>query len=630
MSRPVLRATAFGLALLLGPVTATAAPLLVEGKQTVYQRVLTRPGAILTTTPDGEVLRLFDPFEPLYVFERTDGWLHVGHVASGAPGGWVAASHVVDWRQNIVAAFTNPANRSRQVIFSDLDGLRAHMNGESVADQHLGLLAAADAGAPPEEAGVISVEPPEHIDIRDNFYIMPILDFVQDFHPLSFQTNIMMQVASLPLNPPEPAAPADDAEDGFDAGVVFVIDTTTSMLPYFDVMRRQVQDMVERIDGSELGKQVDFGVVAFRDDIAGRPDLEYRIREILPLEKRDDQSPVVGALADLREARASTAGFNEDSLSAVAYALDEIDWSGFDGRFVVLVTDAGPKLPGTDGAGYENRPEDLQAAAEAQQIALLPVHLKTGGGAGGNHDFASAQYRSLGRYAGSELYFPIENGDPAAFAAQTQSIIGFIRDQAARAEGLDTDPASEEVDPQLAALGAAIQLQYLGQARGTAAPDLFDGWISGLAVDDGTRQAVNFRLLVTRNELATMADLVEQFMQASARIESDDDLESFHGEIRAAILRMSQDPNRLVDPGAEELGDAMEFLEDLPYQSVLLRTSQERWLSNPGERQVVLDGLTSKLRSYRRWLTSPEVWQPLFPDAPDSEWVTALPVEFLP
>lgn len=626
MTRLFLLGGVLGLASLTLASTAIAAPLLVEGKQTVYQRVLTRPGALLADAPGGNAARELAPFEPLYVFERGDGWLQVGHLASAEPGGWVEAGQVVDWRQNIVAAFTNPANRSRQLIFSDLGGLRGHMNAEAVAEKHAALLAAADAGTPPAEAGVISVEPAEHIDIRDNFYVMPILDFVQDFHPLSFQTNIMMQVASLPLGAPEPEA--EDA-DGFDAGVVFVIDTTTSMLPYFDVMRRQVQDMVELIDDSELGKQVNFGVVAFRDDIAGRPDLEYRVREVLPLEKRDDQAPVVSALAGLQEAQASTIGFNEDSLSAVAFALEKIDWTGYDGRFVVLVTDAGPKLPGADGTSYQNRPEDLQAAAEAQQIALMPVHLQTGAGRGGNHGFAAAQYRRLGRFAGAELYFPIENGDPAAFAEQTRNLIEFIRDQAARAQGLETASQST-ADPQLAALGAAIQLQYLGSTQGTAAPELFDGWLSGLAVEDGTRQAVNFRLLVTRNELATMADLVEQFIAASARIESDDDLESFHGEIREAILRMSQDPNRLVDPGAEVIGDAMEFLEDLPYQSVLLRTSQDRWLANPGERQVVLDGLGSKLRSYRRWLGSPEVWQPLFDGAPDSEWVTALPVEFLP
>jgi hypothetical protein len=54
------------------------------------------------------------------------------------------------------------------------------------------------------------------------------------------------------------------------------------------------------------------------------------------------------------------------------------------------------------------------------------------------------------------------------------------------------------------------------------------------------------------------------------------------------------------------------------------------FVENPSQRRVILDGLNSKRRSYQRWLTTPDVWQPLYDDAPDGEWVTTLPIEFLP
>ncbi|WP_166507148.1 hypothetical protein [Frigidibacter mobilis] len=154
--------------------------------------------------------------------------------------------------------------------------------------------------------------------------------------------------------------------------------------------------------------------------------------------------------------------------------------------------------------------------------------------------------------------------------------------------------------------------------------------LTSVSEDDGRRQAVSLRLMLTRNELATMADLVEEFIRLGENLRSEADIVAFHADIREVVVRMAQDPNRLIDPAAEGLGDAMEFLEDLPYRSVLLRTNIDRWIENAGERQVVIDGLSSKLRSYRRWLSSRDVWVPLYDNAPDSEWVTAMPVEFLP
>lgn len=609
---------------------ASAAPLLVEGKTTVYQRVLTRPGADLQQTPGGAVIATLTPFEPFYVFARQDGWIEVGRAASGGAEGWITADSVVEWRQNIVAAFTNPANRSRQLIFADRDSLIAHMEHEAINEWHPQLLAETDAGAPRDGAGVISIEPPEHIDIAEQFYIMPILAFEQTFHPLSFDDTILVNVASLPLEDTPHATETGD----FEVGVVFVVDTTQSMQTYFEVMRNQVQSLVSRMSGSEIGNKVNFGIVSFRDDISGVPDLEYRVREVLPLERRASQDVVLNALSEMREARANSPGFNEDSLAAVSYALEDIDWNAdgnpFNGRFIILVTDAGPKLPGATGSGYDNTAEDLQAAAEALQTAIMVVHLKTPAGAAGNHDFATQQYRALSRFGDVDLYFPIEGGDAARLASETQRLVTFVRDRVAEAQGLSPELTDADAGDALTELGRAIRLQYLGAERGTSAPDVFDGWLSSVSQDDGRRPAVSLRLMLTRNELATMADLVEEFIRLGDALRSEDDIVAFHENIRATIVRMAQDPNRLIDPTAEGVGDAMEFLEDLPYKSVLLRTNLDRWIENAGERQVVIDGLNSKLRSYRRWLSSGDVWVPLYEGAPDSEWVTAMPVEFLP
>lgn len=638
------QATAVGVALTLAlPFTssALAEPLLVEGKETVYQRVLTRPNAALFDQPQGALVDSYTPFEPLYVFARNGGWLEVGRSATGQPDGWIQELDGVDWHQNIVAVFTNPANRNRQIMFDTLDDLMWLMLHENVVAMQSELLAEIDAGSPRADRGIVGVEPAEHIDIRDNFYMMPILDWTEDFHPLTGEDNILLEVATIPLqtqadsNPnPEPTP-----DRQFEIGVVFVIDTTQSMEPYFPVMQQAIQDFVGDVAGSDIGDRISFGVVGFRDDNTGLPDLEYRVEEILPLMRRQSQEEVIQVLGGLEDADTPSPGFNEDSLEAVRFALEEMDWSAggtpFGGRFIVLVTDAGPKLPGMPAAGnvrdfYQHVPIDIQVSAEALGTAILALHLQTPGGGAANHEYARDQYNILTLFGGESLYFPIPDGDPSAFAAETSRLVSFFGDEIARMEGQATTLTDDQTGDALLNLGLAMRLQYLGDVNETAAPDVVRSWISQQGVEDPRQRAAQFRLLVTRNELASMADLVEEFYAIGSAMQSNQDIEQFHADIREAIVRIAQNPERIIDPGAERAGDALEFLEDLPYESRLLRMSLDSWAESPGERRVILDGLNSNLQTYRRFLSTPDYWVPLYEDAPDSEWVTALPIELLP
>ena len=64
--------------------TASAAPLLQQGKKTLFQRVVSHPGAALLAEPktDAAVVRKnVVPFTVMYVYDRKDGWIQVG--ASG-------------------------------------------------------------------------------------------------------------------------------------------------------------------------------------------------------------------------------------------------------------------------------------------------------------------------------------------------------------------------------------------------------------------------------------------------------------------------------------------------------------------------------------------------------------------
>lgn len=611
-------------------------PLLKEGRKTVYQRVLTRPGALLHAAPEGEAARVYPAFQPLYVYAARPGWIEVGPSVSAGPEGWVRQAQVVRWRQNIVAAFTNPAGRKRQVLFDSEDRLRWLMEHEALREVQAQILGEVTSGIVPPERGVVAAEPPVFVNIVDRLYLMPILDFAQDLHPLNYEDNLLMQVASVPLREaPKAGAPAANA-DNFDVGIVFVFDTTQSMEPYIARTQAAVEQVVQGMRGTEVGNRVQFGVVAFRDSPAAAPELEYRTRTLLPLQRRRNQTEVLATIrAATNVASVDSPGFNEDSLAGIEDAIDLTDWQAggadpFDARIVILITDAGPKDARDPNARSAIGVKELQRAAQDKGVTLMTLHLKTSAGGEAQHSYAAAAYRDLSRFNGDTYYYGIDGGSPAAFEATVKRVVTALTDviRLARQEAPVLSP--EETGQELLNLGLAIQLAYLGRARGAQAPDVIEGWVSEKAIEDPAQLAIEPRLLVTKNEMATMADLLSSLLDLGEAARGAEDAATFFTQVRDVVARMAQNPDRLVNVEAETLGGALEFLEDLPYESQLMLTTEDRWAQSAMNRRQILDGMRQKLAQYRKWLLDPGVWTPLWDGAPDGEYVFAMPFDVLP
>jgi len=626
-------ALALGLAL-PGPGAAQDRPLLVEGKQTVYQRVLTRPDALLFDAQGGEAVARLPAFQPFYVYGAAPGWYRVGPSLGSGPEGWLRAGSAVTWKQNIVAAFTNQAGRARQLMFESEDRLRWLMEHEALREMQNELLAQVEADSLPPERGVVAAEPREYVDIVQELYLMPILDFTQDLHPLTYEDNLLMKLASVPLR--EADGEPEAREDDFDVGIVFVFDTTQSMDPYIARTQTAVERIVRGIQGTEIGDRVHFGVVAFRDNPEGAAGLDYRTRTLLPLARRADKTAVLATIrAATQVATVSSPGFNEDSLAGVEDALELTDWDAggadpFDSRIVILVTDAGPKDARDPNARSPIGPKELQAAAQAKGVAVMTLHLQTPSGGQAQHAYARAQYQDLSRFHGETYYYGIENGAPDAFEAKVSELVTVMTDMIRTARDEAPELAPEETGAELQALGRAMRLAYLGRQKGTQAPDVIEGWASQKAVEDPARVAFEPRLLVTKNEMATMADLLSEYYALGEQTRDAEDASAFFTQVQGVIARMASNPDRLVAAEADTLGGALEFLEDLPYRSQLLQIDRAYWESSPMNRRVILDGMRQKLTQYRKWLLDPEVWTALHEGAPDGEHVFAMPFDVLP
>ena len=619
-----------------GPAKAQS-PLLEEGTNTIFQRVLTRPGTALHESPEGSLIERYAPFQPFYVFAREGDWVQIGPSAQRPPIGWSQASALVDWKHNIVAAFTNPAGRSRQLMFDTEASLWAFMNDEKLLPLQERLVAEAAAGSVEGQLGVVSAEPGEFVNIRDALYVMPILDFVEELHPLTYEDVLLMEIASINKDDVVETLPVESDADPFDVGIVLVLDTTSSMRNYIELTRRVLQNTVERIAGTDIGELVNFGIIGFRDNPEAVPELEYRTRTLIDLERRDDESPVLSALAEATNVTlASSPGFNEDSLAGVEDAIDGIDWDQVESdgdpinaRYIILVTDAGPKDARDPNARSPIGPLELQAEAEERNIAVMTLHLKTQGGAG-THDYAAGAYRELSRFDGNEFYFPIEDGSEEAFEGVTSRLVTAITDHVRKLQGQEQVLPEDETDEDLKGLFDAMELAWLGARKGTKPPDVIRGWVSDKAVEEARKLAFEPRLLITKNEMATMAKLLEDLLELAERSVDASEMQTFYGQIQSTIQQVVTNPDMLTEADAGEVGRSLEYLERLPYQSTVLRMTEDRWLQSAMMRRDIVDGLRQKLTQYRKWLFDPAVWTVPYEGAPDGEHVYAMPFDVLP
>ena len=628
--------TAFVALWLALPATAQT-PLLVEGTSTVFQRVLTRPAAELYDAPNGQLVERYAPFQPFYVFARQGDWVQIGPSSARPPIGWSEASGLVDWKHNVIAAFTNPADRSRQLIFDSEQSLRDLMNHEALVDVQERLVAEAEAGSVEGQLGVVSVEPGEFVNIRDELYVMPILDFVEDLHPLSYEDILLMEIASINKEEQRAPPPSNAEADDFDVGIVFVLDTTSSMRNYIALTQRVLENTVQRIAGTEIGELVNFGVVGFRDSTDAVPDLEYRTKILANLERRDDEAPVLAALAEATDVTlVSSPGFNEDSLAGVEDAIDKIDWEQsvngggpVNARYVILVTDAGPKDPRDPNARSPIGPSELQAEAEERNVALMTLHLKTPGGSG-THEYAADAYRELSRFGDRSFYFPIEDGSEEAFEGVANRLVTAITDHVRKLQGEETVAPEAETDENLKGLFDAMELAWLGDRNNTRPPDVITGWVSDKAVEAPRKLSIEPRLLITKNEMATMAKLLEDLVRLAEQSGDAEEMQSFHGQIQTTIEKVVTNPDMLSESSSDEIGASLEYLDRLPYRSTILRMTEDRWLQSAMMRRDVIDGLRQKLTQYRKWLFDAGVWTPPYEGAPDGEHVYAMPFDVLP
>ena len=650
---PLRRRQLLALAAGSGPVLGVAplwaqarTPLLIEGKKTLYQRVLTRPGAALAAKPGDPPGKPIEPFTVYFVYERVEQggkpWLLVGAGSDGKTQGYLAEADTVPWRHMITLSFASPTTRERVLFFRDRSGLTEFMNGADPAGETSKLLKeiAAKGTLGPTNA-VIAAEPDKYVDLQKSFYLLPVLESASTLLKSGHRAR-MVKVASITRDPAAaPASSGGPAQDAgivnFNSAVVFVIDATSSMQPYIDRTRQAMEAVLRQAEAAKVGERIRFGLVAFQDDPSKAKGVEYLSKVFADPNQTATKEQFLAAMANLKATPNSTRAFAEDAYAALDVALNKINWSRYGGRYIVYITDASAREGSSALASTRLGTEQLRTQAQERGVAIYSLHLKTQEGKN-DHAIAEAQFKRLTAWPGKgSLYFPVEAGDPARFEADVKRMAQALVDQVvAPQKALQApaaaDPKADAMKQSIDAVGRAMVLSYLGRQAGVKSPAMYEAWAIDRDVRNRELPSFTVRVLLTKNQLSDLQNTVRKLAEAYEKSQLDP--ASFFNQLRSAAAAMGRDPSKLGQGNAKNLEQAglmAEYLEGLPYQSQLMGMSFDTWKNmSVGQTQAIVDNLKGLAVLYQRFHDDVGRWVQLNPAAGDGDRVFPVPIDALP
>lgn len=633
----------FAWAVSFGPAYAQATrPLTQDGKTALYQRVIAIPGAILAADigDPADASRRVPPFSTYYVYERRSqggqSWLGVGVDSAGKIDGWLRADEAVDWKQTLTVAFKDSAQRKRVPLFGDRDSLKKLID-ENDATTYDKLRASAIAG-PDQDSPVIAIQPEGFLDIRRNFYLVPILEHEDVL--VGGQQARLLHVATVPLQD------TDSIADAYRTGIVFVIDTTVSMKPYIDRTRAIMQRVYRSIDEAQLSDRVSYGIVGFRDNLDAAPGLQYVTKTYATLADGKSGKAFLARMGEVEQARVSSQDFYEDAYAGVEHAIKSIDWSGYYARYIFLITDAGPRTGDDPLAATGLDTDSLRRLARDSNIAMGVFHLKTPAGAA-DHGSAEQQYRRLSTISGiGDFYYPVAAGEVASFetalAGMTRELTLQVREAAsgrppaAAAHDTQSDTELGAFQDKVAKLGYALRMRYLQEGGGRRVPALFDAWMVDRDFATPEERSVDVRVLLTRDQLSDLHEVLRQVLITAEEGTLAPD--SFLDELKSLAASISRDPQAAKSStrafggrSLADLGYMREYLEGLPYKSEVMNLDLGIWQQWPAQQQFeFVNQLDGKVAYYRALHDNVDLWVSLDGGPVDGDSVYPLLLEALP
>ncbi len=608
-------------------------PLLQPGKQTLFQRVISHPGALAASVPGGTPQQPVQSFTPFYVYERrqtgNETWLEVSPSAKGAERAvWLRARECSDWNQALTLMFADRMGRDPVFFFRNFRDLNNVVRSEDmrVALDYL-RKTKSDFGGP-----LLAVEPERTAVPRDSFYLMPVFGFSDEYeaHNLRLLNIGIVDPGSGPAAAPAaPAAPR--IPQRFTAGVAFIVDTTISMGPYIEQTKKFVGGFYDQLAQSPIAEDVSFAVVGYRNSTRFNPRLEYTASVIAPFTPLSARASAEERIARMDEAKVSTHAFNEDAFAGIKAAVDELDWSPYAVKVAVMVTDAGA-IRNDDPYSSTGFTEREMADLLAQKgIRLIVVHLQTAQGKRHRLNDVIAQYKTLtavrdGNVKSAYVPLQVKNSQTASrnFGKIARKFVDVLQQMITRtASGAvvdkpvqrDASTPEESVAYLGETLGYAAYLEFAGRLEQTRPPQLVEAWVADKDLDNlvhgKSTDSLVAAVLLNKHQLDTLARQIGLLVDA-ARAARSTDSRSLFQQIISLSSQTVRDPERLQQAAPENLctqGLLPEFLEGLPYRSQVMNLTEARWTAmSAREQDELIYSLEAKLRLYEAYHNDTDNW----------------------
>lgn len=636
-----------------------AEPLLQEGKKSVYQRLVTHPGAKLYSSADADAQVLRDPlktFTVMYIYDRKGDRLQVG-AGSDKPEGWIDAAKATEWPQAITMVFTDRTGRDPVLFFRDHNAIEEICRLDDISAAITGYNKEIKANRLPEDSPVVAAEPADTAVSEKNFYLVPVLNMDNQFYDNNGPR--LLEVASI-----NPGISGDDGsqapggqkpkDSDFRTGIAFVIDTTISMKPYIDQTLELVRNLYDELEQSPYADKIGFAVVAFRNNTEKTPGLGYTAKVISDFTTAKNRRHLEDALAKVKEANVSSHDINEDSFAGIKEAVDKLNWQDYGSRVMVGVTDAGPLGSGDPYSTTGFSPETLADYLKTNRIYLTALHVKNPKVAK-NHAYAADAYRTLTKQSDNQAsYIALDAATPqkgaAAFKSTAKELAdSYSRIASATAEGkLLPKPkqiAKKKLTPEEEArriaesTGYAMQLQFFGNQQNRTAPEVVSAWIADadlekLANDPSAAPvlAVEPAVLLTKNQLSNLYKQLKGILEGSEAAFLNGDADLF-AQIASAAAQMSRDPGQFSlhpDRNLSENGMLDEVLDGLPYKSMIGSMTRQDWEAmSTGQRDSFIRRIKSLLARYEAYDKDATHWES-FGATKAGDRVYRVPLSMLP
>lgn len=654
-------------------VEATGMPL------RVLPRYLTplygEPGA--SATPISDAVR---PFVPAFVFERKDldfsnplqpeGWYQIGY-APDFPVGWMRARDVFEWRQALLLAYSYPGTgaerRTPVLMFDDLEALQEVVRSGDRRGAVDELLSTIRKGERP--AGIIGKESDRYLDIDEDFYLLPILQW-QAEHEFEDPSYYLQVAAAVPreraqesgegtLEDPEFRREQEEGGDAPDVermaiDVKFVIDMTGSMQPYIDEVRAAVAGVVQSFPKTiPVKASVRFGLVGYRDDPAVTPGLEWSARNFTPqLVDAEEMIRLLNNNGRKLAATLSSDEWAEDVFAGLDLAI-EGGWTPDAAlKFVILVGDASAHE--ADGGGIHPKnttglsARGLRQLFDEEDIYVLAVYLKDEIAASdwpvaagqfyeiSNNKQKKASFAQLPttQMAGLAEVFRTFSLDIAAVTETARAKKAHEIERMAEGDGPIRPDAAKAPDDERAAIRDTVSgvvraalVDFLGNE--VEPPKDFLSWVYDYDLADPLEQALDVRVLVTRQQLDNIirrTDTLKDALETARMAQMD---------FFTALQRSSAQTTLGLELNQEDtLGDQdylPQWVAALPYRSRVLGMAPVTFENlSPAEQREFETGIEQKLNYYREVFNSPDKWVRLDPADEEMETVFPLNLTMLP